>query len=339
MQPSPPDVPAGFIAFLFNDCLYSAEVAARCVLGLADEGVLRAEPGPGGALTISLAAASPVSGRTLQPFEEVTLDRIRSRTARRADVPLSVLLSDDGEDYDVWRGRLADALGDEGKRTGLTTQAASKDMWYVWLGLTVVAGIITLIAYQFSASAAKDALGFGGLAVVAVLLTMFSKGGWRATRYGAAVATSRRKPGSLLPRLPPDPRVDSAALVFTATAPGSGRGSAPLPLTHAWSSFGGHWHPVLVGKPASPPGRAEMRRLSLPSRVTITGEVVKRWKDNSGPSDVADSKLICVDDGSSGEGVTFDVAEAWYKQLSTGDMVRVTYDPRRVRVHDIQKVA
>ena len=42
MQPRPSGVPAGLIAFALNDCLYSAEVAARCVLDLADEGVLRA---------------------------------------------------------------------------------------------------------------------------------------------------------------------------------------------------------------------------------------------------------------------------------------------------------
>src|SRR5580700_3412430 len=147
MQRSTPDLPSGLIAFLLNDCLYSAEVATRCVLGLADEGVLRAEPGPGGALTISLAAASPLSGRALRPFEEVTLDRIRSRTARRADVPLSVLLSDDGEDYNAWRGRLADALGREGERTGLTTHAASKSVWYVLLAVTSVVGLIVLVAY------------------------------------------------------------------------------------------------------------------------------------------------------------------------------------------------
>ena len=338
MQPSQPDVPLGLIAFLLNDCLVSAKVAARCVLGLVDEGVLRAEPGPGGALMISLAAASPSSGRTLRPFEEVTLDRIRSRTARRADVPLSALLSNDGEDYDVWRERLADALGREGERTGLTTRAASKDMWYVWLGLTVLVGLIILVAFQFSVKAGKYALGFGGLAVVALLLTMFSKGGWRATRHGAQVAAWRWPPGTLCRRLPPDPRVDSVALMPSVTASGSGQGSAPLPRPRVWSSFGGHWHPVLVGKPASPPSRADVRRLSLPDRVTITGEVVKRWEDTSAPGDHAPSNLVCIDDGSSGEGMTFDVAETWYKQLHSGDLVQVTYDPRRMSVRDIRKM-
>jgi len=66
--------------------------------------------------------------------------------------------------------------------------------------------------------------------------------------------------------------------------------------------------------------------------------VVKRWIDNSGPGDYAASNLLCIDDGSSGAGLTFDVAETWYKQLSTGDVVRLTYDPRRMSVHDVQKV-
>jgi hypothetical protein len=339
MQQSPPDLPIGLIAFLLNDCWYSAEVATRCVLGLADNGVLRAEPGPGGALTISLATASPLSGRTLQPFEEVTLDRIRSRTARRADVPLSVLLSDDGEDYNVWRGRLTDALGREGRRTGLTTRAASKGVWYVQLAVTTVIVLIALGAYQISVKDGQNALALGGLAVLLALLGILFADDWRPTRKGAAVAALWRQPGSHPPRLPPDPRVGSTALVPTAPAPGSGPGSAPLPSTQVWSSFGGHWHPVFVGEPARPPRRAAVRRLSLPGRVTITGEVVKRWKDNSGSGDGPASHLVCIDDGSSGEGLTFDVAETWYKQLSTGDMVRVTYDPRRVSVHDIQRVA
>jgi hypothetical protein len=336
MQRSPPDLPVGLIAFLLNDCWYSDEVATLCVLDLADKGVLRAEPGPGGALTISLAAASPWSGRKLQPFEEVTLDRIRSRTARRADVPLPVLLSDDGEDYNVWRGRLTDALGREGKRTGLTTHAASKGVWYVELGVTTVVGLIALVAYQISVTDGQDALGLGGLAVLLALLGILFARDWRPTRKGAAVAALWRQPGSL----PPDPRVGSTALVPTAPAPGPGPGSARLPSTQVWSSFGGHWHPVFVGEPARPPRQAAVRRLSLPGRVTITGEVVKRWKEQPhGPGDSPASHLVCIDDGSSGEGLTFDVTETWYKQLSTGDMVRVTYDPRRVSVHDIQKVA
>jgi hypothetical protein len=338
MQRSTPDLPAGLIAFLLNDCLYSAEVATRCVLGLADESVLRAEPGPGGALTISLAAASPLSGRALRPFEEVTLDRIRSRAARRADVPLSVLLSDDGEDYNAWRGRLADALGREGERMGLTTHAASKSVRYVLLALATVVGLITLVAYQISVKDGEVALGLGGLAVLLGLLGILFARDWRATGKGAAAAALRRQPGSLPRRLPPDPRVDSAALLPAAAAPGSGPGSAPLPWNQVWSSFGGQWHPVFVGEPARLPRRAEVRRLSLPGRATITGEVVKRWKDNSGPGDVEDSHLVCIDDGSSGQGLIFDVRESWYKQLHTGDVARVTYDPRRMSVLDIQKV-
>src|SRR5215469_14041411 len=245
MQPSPPDIPAGLVAYLLNDCLCSAEVAACCVLGLADEGVLRAEPGPSEALIISLAAASPLSGRALRPFEEVTLDRIRSRTAQRPDVPWSALIGDDGEDYKVWRERLADALGREGERTGLTTRAASKDIWYVWLALAVVVGLIALIAYPFSVNAAGNVLGLGGIAVVLSFLgLLFGGAGWRATRDGAAVA-SRRQPGTPFRRLPRDPRVDSVALVPTATAPAGSSLSRP----QVWSSFGGHWHPVVVGKP------------------------------------------------------------------------------------------
>jgi len=339
MQSSPPDLPSGLVAFLLNDCLYSVEVATRCVLGLADDGVLRAEPGPGGALTITLAATSPLPGRPLRPFEEVTLDRIRARTALRADVPLSVLLSDDGEDYNVWRRRLTDALGREGERTGVTTRALSKGVWYVLLAMAAVIGLITVVAYQISVNDGEVALGLGGLAVLLSLLGTHFGGAWRATGRGAAAAAVRRDPGTLLRRLPPDPRVDSAALAPTAAAPGIGLGSAPLPWNQAWSSFGGHWHPVVVGGPGQPPRRAEGRRPSLPERVTITGEVVKRWRDNTGPSDVADSHLVCIDDGSPGQGLTFDVKEAWYEQLHAGDLARVTYDPRRMSVLDIQKVA
>jgi hypothetical protein len=330
MQPSAPDRPAGLIAFLLNNCNYSSGVAARCVLGLVDEGVLRAEPGPSGALTISLAAVAPASGRALRPFEEVVLDRIRSRTAQRADVPLSVLLSDDGEDYDVWRERLTGALGSEGGRADLTTQAASKGEWYVWLGLAVVIGLITLIAYQFSVKAAEYVAGFGGVAFAFILVGMLVGGGrWRPTRQGAAAGALRR--------LPPDPRVGTMALAGTRFGPGPG--IAPLEGNQVWSSFGGRWHRVVVGKPGSPPGRAAERHPSSPDRVTITGEVVKRWTSLTGPSDVETTRhLVCIDDGSLYEGVTFDAPEACYRQLRTGDVAQVTYDPRR-GVIDVQKVA
>ena len=36
--------------------------------------------------------------------------------------------------------------------------------------------------------------------------------------------------------------------------------------------------------------------------------------------------------------MTFDVAETWYKQLHSGDLAQVTYDPRRMSVHDIRKM-
>jgi len=336
MQPSAPDRPAGLIAFLLNDCLYSSEVAARCVLGLADEGVLRAGPGPGGALTISLAAASPASGRALRPFEEVTLDRIRSRTAQRADVPLSVLLSDDGEDFDVWRERLTGALGREGERVGLTTRASDKGAWYVQLGVTVVVGLIVLIAYLNSVHDGEIALGFGAIAVVATLASVIIGGGWRPARGGAVAADLRQQ--GIFKRLPPDPRVNPLALMPPAIASGSGLADAPLRLTHAWSSFGGDWHPVLVRRPGSQPERGEMGRPGLPGRVTYTGEVVKRWTELFGPSDVETrSYLVCIDDGSSEEGVTFDVAEACYKQLRTGDVAQASYDPQR-GVRYIQKL-
>jgi hypothetical protein len=338
MQPSAPDRPASIIAFLLNNCNYSSGVAARCVLGLVDEGVLRAEPGPGGALTISLAAASPASGRALRPFEQVTLDRIRSRMTQRADVPLSVLLSNDGEDYDVWRERLTDALGREGERTGLTTQAASKGEWYVWLGLAVVIGLIALIAYQFSMKAAEYVAGFGGVAFAFILVGLFFAGGrWRPTRRGVAAGALRQQ-STFFKRLPPDPRVGNLALAGTRFGPGPG--IAPLEGNQVWSSFGGYWHPVVVRKPGNTPGRATRRHQSSPDRMTITGEVVKRWASLTGPSDVETTRyLVCIDDGSSGEGEIFDLSEAWYKQLRTGDVARITYDPRRMSVHEIQKVA
>ena len=337
MQPSPPDVPARLTTFLLKDCLYSAEVATRCVLDLVDEGVLRAELGSGGVLTVSLATAPPLSGRTPAPFEEVVLDRIRSRTAQRADVPLSVLLTDDGEDYDVWRERLTDALGREGERMGLTTRASGKGAWYVQLGVTVVVGLIVLIAYLNSVHDGEIALGFGAIAVVATLASVIIGGGWRPTR-GGAVAGALRQQDTFSKRLPPDPRVNPIAMI-PAIGSGSGLADAPLPSTHAWSSFGGDWHPVLVRRPGSQAGRGEMGRPNSPGRVTFAGEVVKRWTELFGPSDVETrSYLVCIDDGSSEEGVTFDVAEACYKQLRTGDVAQATYDPGR-DVRYIQKLA
>jgi len=77
--------------------------------------------------------------------------------------------------------------------------------------------------------------------------------------------------------------------------------------------------------------------MRLPDSVIFTGEVIKRWKveDSEGP----DSFLCCVDDGTAAAAPTFDVGSVRYGQLETGDLVRVTFRPRRQQLLDIEKVA
>ena len=82
---------------------------------------------------------------------------------------------------------------------------------------------------------------------------------------------------------------------------------------------------------------AFLRRLRLPAHQEITGQVVKRWTYQE---EEADDKTktrfcCCVDDGTSAEGWAFQISKAQYKQMHTGDIVSVSFNPRWHKVRQL----
>ena len=83
-----------------------------------------------------------------------------------------------------------------------------------------------------------------------------------------------------------------------------------------------------------------IRRLGMPRHQEITGQVVKRWTfEEEGADDKSKTRFCCcVDDGTSAEGWSFRISKAQYKQLHTGDVVSVSFNPRWHKVGAIKAV-
>jgi hypothetical protein len=86
---------------------------------------------------------------------------------------------------------------------------------------------------------------------------------------------------------------------------------------------------------------AFLRRMRVPARQEVTGQVVKRWTYEE---EEADDKTktrfcCCVDDGTSTEGWAFRISKAQYKQMHTGDVVSVSFNPRWHKVRHLHNSA
>jgi len=82
---------------------------------------------------------------------------------------------------------------------------------------------------------------------------------------------------------------------------------------------------------------AYLRRLRLPARRQITGQVVKRWTFQDDDEDHPKTRFCCcVDDGTSAEGWVFQISKAQYKQIHTDDIVSVSFNPRWYKVKQFQ---
>ena len=394
MQPSPLDLPPGLVAFLLSDCKYAPDVVAGAVLEFASEGVVSFEQQPGGGPVIRPAADSPQSGRSLLPFEQLVIDRVRMRAGARGGVPLAVVISDDGDDFEEWRKKLTDALGQQAKRAGLAKYSAGPNVWWVILAM-VVALVVAVVAVDQVHPKSVRPLEMAGAPLVAVLalIVPLLMARWRLTDRGVGVAAWYRRRGDRpTAALYPDPRADLAGLLPPPNASGTVPANAPLPKGQAWSALGGNWHPVTVGPLQRRPhwstlrglgsitlytamvsfysvliglvgeggdARGQLtaiapalvavaivllvwlpafsRRVSLPDHVTFIGEVVKRWSVTD--SDSPDRYYLCIDIGTSGEGMSFQVAHSWYQRFGAGDQVRVTFSPRWRRLDDISATA
>jgi len=254
-------MPPAVVAFLLGDCRWSAEVVTRVLLELADEGVLRFGPRAGGAPAISLTA-EPQSGRSLLLFEQIMLERISIRAAGRTGVPLPVLISDDGDDFTNWRRRLTDAIGWEAEQAGMSRNWPGKIVVRMALVLTPAIMAATIVAHQVGRTAAHVMLPIAVCAVPSLLAILFAMTRWRLTPLGAEAAERWRRAGLAAAGLQ-DRRPDGVPLLPAPAASAIGPRGDPLPRGQAWSSFGGHWHPVKVGRQHRSPKWSTTRTLAV----------------------------------------------------------------------------
>jgi len=149
----------------------------------------------GGMPIVSLAAEKPLSGRSLLTFEDVALTRVRTRAGNQVQVPLSALLSDDGDDYKSWAKRQIDEIAQEAGRAGMARRTFPR---YIWRGVlvTIAAAICAAIAVWVvdpkAAHSVTDGVFFGGVVLLIVPL-FFRK--WRLTPAGAAAVDLWRRDG------------------------------------------------------------------------------------------------------------------------------------------------
>ena len=154
-------------------------------------------------------------------------------------------------------------------------------------------------------------------------------GQWRTIKIGSADMPSRGRPKRAVTLV-----VVGAASVYPLLVLGDSLGGVySRPLPYVGPAIAGavllfSWLPGFI------------RGLSVPSHQEITGQVVKRWTyQEEGADDKTKTRFCCcVDDGTSAEGWSFRISKAQYKQIHTGDIVSVSFNPRWHKVRAIKAV-
>jgi hypothetical protein len=265
------EVPRPVIAFLLGSCkLRPSEALAGCLRELSDEGLVRYETDPTGMPVFSLGADSPRSGRPLLTFEQVALDRVRTRAGRMGRVPYSALVSDDGDNYKKWTARQQDELGQEAQRAGLAVKSAPRGSWRGVLRLAAVAVAVVVIVHgvdwKIGDHIAPPLLGVAFLALLVPLLLRR----WRLTPEGTAAVGAWRRAGRGVSGGAQGLAADPDRTVWALDGPGG----APLPKGYVWSSLGGQWHTVRLGEFRRRPYWSTMSGLHLVLAWTAVGSLV-----------------------------------------------------------------
>ncbi|HEY3873127.1 MAG TPA: hypothetical protein VGM10_32525 [Actinocrinis sp.] len=227
-------------------------VFTRAVLALAEEGWLAVEPLDGGMATVRIAR-EPDEAR-LAEFERLALARVRARIPYAgAAIPLSVLTSDEGEEFTEWEKKFHAAIVDDAARAGLITRFVSPG---AQVGISVLLGAAGGLAAMMGHSPHSASLGIlaGFFAFVVAGAITGPLARWRLSRRGAAVAAWWRERAQALPSsaglggaVIADRVPGGAALPPNSAQSLVANGSEPLPEGQVWSSFGGRWRPVKVG--------------------------------------------------------------------------------------------
>lgn len=262
------EVPRPVAAFLLDECkLKPREALIECLRELADEGLVRYETDATGMPVISVGADSPRSGRPLLRFEQVALERVRTRARQLARVPFSALVSDDGDGYENWAKEQQDELGQEARKAGLAVKTAPKGSWQAVLSLAAVAvgAVVSVHTVDWKAG---DAI--AGPVLTAAFLVLFVPlclRRWRLTPKGAAAVGAWRRAGRGVPGAARGLGTDSGETVWALDGPGG----ATLPRGHAWSSLGGQWHTVQLGQELSRPTWSTLSGLGMVLVWTFMG--------------------------------------------------------------------
>lgn len=144
-------------------------------------------------------------------------------------------------------------------------------------------------------------------------------GRWRTIKVGSLDGPSWGRPGTAVML-----GVVGAFFTLPATAVGrllvhGGIGAliSVAPLTLCAALIFGAWLP------------ANRRSAAIPAHAEFVGQVVKRWTyETRGDDSSTTHYCVCVDDGTSPEGWSFRIKQAFYYRLSVGDMVSVAVNPR-----------
>lgn len=235
------------VAYLLAGGKVTEEAFAQSLLALAGDGWLAIEPQDGGVTLVRIARTPMPSD--LKPFEQLAFDRVVQRMGRLTHVPLSVLTTSEGEDYDTWWRRFGAAVTADATAAGLSKTNFARGCLYFLAGL---AGAPLLAWAYFALGGHGNAVAAGFYALIpSFMLIGLAAKAFPApglTDEGRAAAQWWRQNGGglsgtlIADRLPPG----------AAPAPHSpealvARGSAELPPDHVWSSYGGAWRMVKVG--------------------------------------------------------------------------------------------
>jgi hypothetical protein len=243
------ELPRPVVTFLVSGCKLSLRQAfVGSLRELDKEGLVRFEPDAGGTPVLSFIASEPRSGRSLLPFEEVALERVRTRSGTQGRVPLSAVLSDDGDEFGAWASRQIDEIAQEARRAGLARKRLPRHTWAVILPLIAAAIGAAIVVHGMHPKGSGGVIGGAVVAALVLLFFPIRLYRWRLTPEGTAAVDSWRRDGG---------GVSGAVLVPGAVGEKTHWGlttlsGEPLPPGHAWSSLGGQWHTVQLGLELSP---------------------------------------------------------------------------------------
>jgi hypothetical protein len=247
-EQQPQNVPPAIAAFLLAGVTKksSTGVFTRAVLALAEDGWLAVEPQDDGMATVRIAR-EPDEAR-LAGFERLALARVRARLPfAGAVIPLSVLTSDEGEEFTEWEKKFREAVVDEAARAGLISRHLSPGA-RVGLSLLVgvAGGLTALVEHTPHAASLAIFVGFFAFAFATGVTAPLVR--WRLSRRGEAVAAWwRDRAGGLGGAVIADQAPGGARTAANSAQSLVASGAVPLPEGQVWSSFGGRWRPVKVG--------------------------------------------------------------------------------------------